>query len=246
MPSHPPKPRQRERRRLVTLQPDRQTIRDLLLTWPTRQMRGVTVPPPPGDDPEWSWNYEQQYGAPKLKDRESVLGITLKVLSDGGKRDIRAIVAALQRIRHRAFENARLGLTLDLQREGAEESVLIRRNLTKWLARAIRLHQQSNPDDLPTGRRFRHTYEAMLTALTFGELMTEQERASRDWLFAPYPAAMRRRRNSQGNPDASLVKEAHRLLAAVKVPHEQHRDLLWAIGVVDESGHLPRRNLSRK
>ena len=81
---------------------------------------------------------------------------TLNVLSDGGKTDVRPVIATLQQIKQRAFETARLGLTLD-QREDAEEADVIRRNLTKWLARAVRLHQWSNPDDLPTGRRFRRT-----------------------------------------------------------------------------------------
>lgn len=201
---------------------------------------------PTGDnDPDWSWKYEQQYGAPKLKDRESALRIALNVLSGSGK-DVRPIVEALHQIKRQAFENARLGLTIDVQREEANEADLIRRNLTKWLARAVRLHEQSNPDDLPTGRRFRRTYEAMLTALTFHEPMTDQERALRDWLFAPRPAAMGRRRATQGNPDAMLVNDAHRLLTRVKVPREQRGDLLWAIGVVNEKGELPQRNVFRE
>jgi hypothetical protein len=86
----------------------------------------------------------------------------------------------------------------------------------------------------------------MLTALTFDQPMTDQERTLRDWLFAPRPPAMVRRRETQGNPDAPLVKDAKRLLADAKVPPEQRVDLLWAIGVVDENGHLPRRNFSRR
>lgn len=207
-------------------------------------MQGIAVPRLPDDgvsDPEWSWKYEQRYGAPKLKDRESVLRIALNVLSGGG-RDLRPIVEALTEIKRQAFENASLGLMIDLQREQAKEADLIRRNLTKWLARAVRLHQQLNPDDLPTGRRSRETYEAMLTALTFDQSMTDSERALRDWLFAPRPAAMKRRRDKTTNPDAPLVKTAKRLLADAKVPPEHRVDLLWAIGVVDENGHLPRRN----
>ena len=212
-------------------------------------MRDISVPPPPdtGDgDPEWSWKYEQRYGAPQLKDRETTLQIALTVLLDGGRKDVRPIVAALHQIKQIAFENARLGLTLDLQRGEAEEADLIRRNLTKWLGRAVRLHQRSNPDDLSTGRRSRRTYEAMLTALTFNKPMTDQERALRDWLFAPRPAAMGRRRETQGNPDAMLVKDAHRLLAEAKVPREQHGDLRWAVGVVDENGHLPSTGCANK
>jgi hypothetical protein len=211
-------------------------------------MQGIAVPRLPDDgvsDPEWSWKYEQRYGAPKLKDRESVLRIALNVLSDGGSTDIRPVVAALQEIKQAAFENARRGLTLDLQREDAEEANLIRRNLTPWLVRAVRLHQRTNPDDLPTGRRFRRTYEAMLTALTFDGPITD-DRTLRDWLFAPRPAAMLRRRKKRGNPDAPLVEEAKRLLADAKVPREHRVDLLWAIGIVDENGHLPRRNFSHR
>ena len=169
--------------------------------------REVSVPRPPddgGDEPEWAWKYEQRHGAPKLKDRESALRIALNVLSDSG-RDLRPIVEALHEIKRQAFENARIGLTIDLQREEADEADLIRRNLTKWLARAVRLHRQLNPDDLPTGRRPRRTYEAMLTALTFDQSMTDSERAFRDWLFAPRPAAMKRRRDKRTNPDAPLV-----------------------------------------
>lgn len=239
MPVHRVKPRQNGRL------PDRATIRELLLTWPVRQLRGVPVPPPEDDAPEWSWKYEQQYGAPKLKDRESALRITLNVLSNGGK-DVRTVVGALQQIKGDAFENARLGLTIDLHREEAEEADLIRRNLMKWLARAVRLHQQSNPNDLPTGLRSRRTYEAMLTALTFDQSMTDSERALRDWLFAPRPAAMKRRRDKRTNPDAPLVKTAKRLLADAKVPPEHRVDLLWAIGIVDEKGHLPTRNFFRR
>jgi hypothetical protein len=241
-----PKPAKRRADHL----PDNETIRELLLTWPVRQMRDVAVPPPPqdgGDDPSWSWKYEQKYGAPKLKEREEALRIALNVLSNKGKKDLGPIVSALQRIKAAAFENALLGLTVDLQRTHAEEADVIRRTLTKWLARAIDLHRRLNPDDLPAARRFRNTYEAMLTALTFDEPMTDQERAQRDWLFNPHllkAAPLRRER--QGNPDGRIVEYAHDVLSAAGAPREHHRDLLWAIGVVDEDGHLPRRNLSRR
>jgi hypothetical protein len=217
-------------------------------------MRGdVSVPPPPNDgrdDPEWSWKYEQQYGAPKRDDRESVLRTGLNLLSDGGKKDIGPVIAALQQIKGRAFENAIDGLHVDLQREQVEEADRIRRNLTKWLARAIDLHRRLNPDDLPAARRFRQMYEDMLTALTFDVPdvpMTEQERALRDWVFDPtLLSKVTLRRPRQTNPDAQLVKYAHEVLSGAGVPRDQHGDLLWAIGLVEENGNLPRRNFSRK
>jgi hypothetical protein len=60
-------------------------------------MREVSVLPPSNEDTdtEWSWKYEQRYGAPKLADRESALSIALDVLSNGGK--------DLQPIRERAI-----------------------------------------------------------------------------------------------------------------------------------------------
>jgi hypothetical protein len=43
------------------------------------------------------------------------------------------------------------------------------------------------------------------------------------------------------------VKVAHWILTKAKVPAEHHAALLWAIGLVDESGNLPkRRNSSRE
>jgi hypothetical protein len=210
--------------------------------------REVSVPRPSddgGDDPEWAWKYEQRHGASKLKDRELVLQDTLTLLARNGK-EVGRIVATLRDIKSMAFENARRGLTLDLQREHFDTADLIRRNLTKWLARAVSLHRESNPDDLPTGRRFRRTYEAMLTALTFDEPMADEGRALRDWLFAPHPKTMPRRRTRQGNPDATLVKDARALLADAGVGRDHHGHLLWAIGVLDENGRLPRRNFSRK
>ncbi len=204
-------------------------------------MRGAVFVPPPADDgrddPEWSWKYEQRYGAPKLDQREEVLRIALDVLSHGGRKDLGPIVAALHRIKAEAFEAARDGLTIDLQREHLKEADMIRRNLTEWLPRAIRLHERLNPDDLPAGRRLRQMYEEMLRALTFDERMTDQERALRDWVFDPsLLEKVPLRRAKQTNPDAQLVKYAHELLSDAGVPREQHRDLLWAIGLMDENG----------
>ncbi|HKR47370.1 MAG TPA: hypothetical protein VJU59_48205, partial [Paraburkholderia sp.] len=78
-------------------------------------MQGISVPRPPenGDvEPEWSWKYEQRYGAPKLEDRESVLLIAFQVLSDAGT-DIGLVVDTLYHIKHMAFESAMDGLTTD-------------------------------------------------------------------------------------------------------------------------------------
>ena len=86
-------------------------------------MRGeVSVPHPPGDgraDPEWSWKYEQEYGA-DLADRELALQTELDVLADKGT-DVGAVVAALRRIKHLAFRAAFRRLTLDLHREHVDE-----------------------------------------------------------------------------------------------------------------------------
>jgi hypothetical protein len=230
--------------------PDRATIRKLALTWPIRQLRDVIVPPLQGEerDPEWSWKYEQEYGLPDWEDREVSLALVLNVLSDGGKRDLQPIIAVLHEIRGLAYENARLGWTLKHRRENAEEADRIRRNLVKWLKPAIRLHQRLNPDDLSSPLRFRRMYEAMLTALTFPERMTDEEtdeeRTVRDWLLSPSPPSMTRRRKARGNPDAVLVREAHRLLTRARVPREHHRELLWAIGLLDKNGNLQSRQFS--
>lgn len=172
-------------------------------------MRGeVSVPHPPHDgrdDPEWSWKYEQQYGVER-DNRESVLKIALNVLADEGK-DISAVVTALQQIKHKAFENAMDVMKIDVQREHLKEADMIRRNLTAWLPRAIRLHQQLNPDNLEKGLRFRRMYEEMLTARTFDEPMTAEQRALRDWVFDPsLLEKVPLRRQKQTNPHAQLVK----------------------------------------
>ena len=222
---------------------DPATIRELVKTWPMRQLRGISVPPPPGDtrDPEWSWSYERKYGAPNARDREASLRIVLSVLARKGRRDIRAIVAALHKIKGLAFEDALLGFIRTHQRQDAEEADIVRRNLTKWLARAVRLHKRLNNADLSAGLRFRRAYERMLTALNGDETATAQEEAARDWILSPRPAGAVRRRSARGNPDEVVVKEAHRLLTEAKVPKEHHRELLLAIGLLQ-----PRGNVSQK
>jgi integrase len=184
-------------------------------------MRGVAVQLPPddgGSDPEWSWKYEWQYGAPKRDDRKMVLELAFERLLKSGK-DLPSVVAALQQIKGKAFENAIDGLQVDLQREQVEEADLIRCNTGKWLKRAVDLHRRLNPDDLPAGRRFRRMYEDMLTALTFDEPATEQERELRDCVFDPRLLKAATRREKQGNPDAKLVKVAHRLLVTTADIH---------------------------
>jgi hypothetical protein len=227
---------------------DTATIRELVKTWPIRQLRGVSVPPPTDDvrDPEWSWKYERKYGVSKARDRESTLRLVLNVLSDNGKREMPPIVDVLHKIKGIAFEGALLGFITAHQREDAEEADTIRRSLTKWLARAVRLHERLNHASLPSGLRFQRAYQDMLEALTFSKVGSSGKdlEPARDWLLAPRPKAAVRRRKTRGNPDAALVKEAHRLLSNAKVPRKHHREVLWAIGLLDQNGNLPPRGNS--
>ena len=103
---------------------DDATIRELLLTWPVRQLRGVRVPPPSPDasDSEWSWKYERRYGSPKLNDREDSLRTELGVLT-GAKCDLKAVVQVRRQIKHAQFTMVLSGTTIDRQREDASGRV---------------------------------------------------------------------------------------------------------------------------
>jgi hypothetical protein len=217
------------------------TARELLTTWQVTQMQDVDVPrlPDTHSDPDWSWTRERRYGVPRLDERRNALEIALNVLRSKG-RSVEAVVAALQQIKHLSFEDAYLGLMLNHQRHEAEESDKIRRNLTKWLKRAIQFHREINPDSLPAGLLFQRRHEALLMMLTFDPSMTAQERAVRDWILSPRQGAMHRRK-TKGNPDAILVKTAHQVLSDAKVPRDLRVPLLFAIGLMDRKGKLFRR-----
>jgi hypothetical protein len=212
--------------------PDQAAIRALLQTWPLRQVKGIRVPPPDDHDLQWSWSYEQKYGAPKLAEREELLTTAFDNLRSRGA-NIEHTIAVLHQIKSMAFTTAVEGALLDRQREDADEADKIRRNLTKWLRRAIDLHRALNPDELPAGRQFRLAYEAMLTALTFDGGMSLEQRAERDWLLFPRPPAMRQRRATAGNPDALVINKAQSLLTEAGVHPDFHNELLRAIGVVE-------------